>query len=56
MHDDFYILAVTIKKPQNLPPNADPNAYYDYEPNHLLTERAKSEYDRLQLPRARLDS
>lgn len=54
-HDDFYILAVTIKKPQVLPHNADLNAYYDYEPDHILTERAKSEYDRLQLPRVRLN-
>ena len=51
VHDDFYILAVTIKRPKLLPINATQNLYYDYEPNHPISVRVKSEYDSLKLPR-----
>ena len=50
-NDDYYVLAITTKKPDSLPPNTDLSAYYAYEPHHSISQRAKNEYDRLGLPR-----
>jgi len=50
-NDDYYLLAITIKKPDVLPLGATLNDYYDYEPNHPISQRVRSEYERLGLPR-----
>lgn len=50
-HDDFYILAIVIKRPPVLPPECLPNEFYNYEPNHPITVRVCDEYSTLNLPR-----
>ena len=48
--DQFYLLAVAIKKPQNAASTSNPY-YYNYEPTHRITLRICAEYDNLRLPR-----
>lgn len=49
-HDEFYVLAVTRKKPFDAPPDIDPERY-NYEPHHPLSQRICDEYDALGIPR-----
>lgn len=50
-HDDFYVLAIVMKRPAVLPPESLPNDFYNYENLHPITLRICDEYGTLKLPR-----
>ncbi|WP_175541886.1 hypothetical protein [Polaromonas sp. YR568] len=43
--EELHFLAVVVKKPEKLPGGADPNDFYNYEPNHPISDRVRHEYD-----------
>lgn len=50
-HDDFYVLAIAMKRPAALSPENLPDDFYNYEHNHPITKRICRECDILKIPR-----
>jgi hypothetical protein len=48
--EELHFLAVVVKKPENLPAGVDPIDFYNYEPNHPISIRVRSEYDNSGFP------
>lgn len=48
--DEIHLLALVIKKPDSLPAHLTNGEYYDYEPNHRITQRIIDEYQNERFP------
>ena len=48
-YDDFIVLAVVLRLTDRTPPELREHCY-DYQPNHPITQRICTEYERLELP------
>jgi hypothetical protein len=43
--EELHFLAVVVKRPEKLPVGVDPFDFYNYEPNHPISDRVRREYD-----------
>lgn len=50
-YEDFYLLAIVIRKTNQPPPATLASLEYSYEPDEDISQRVMRDYDELQLPR-----
>lgn len=50
-HDEIHLMALVVKKPDELPKEIILEEFYGYEPLHPTSKRICEEYDRIGLPK-----